>query len=160
MILVPALFTSANVLEIAAPEREWLKCQQAKIFCGNSYVEELCPSCLGGANFNGWEGLALPGPPCSYPCSSVSFLKTWLCVVLPVALLVSLPKAVLSRSLNVVSFFLAQKPCFAHNIFLFVSSSRYIHCVYCLFRLCNVFCWHNLVEPEWHWISVIVLMCC
>ena len=35
MKLVPALFISANVLEIAAPAREWLKRQRAKIFCGN-----------------------------------------------------------------------------------------------------------------------------
>jgi len=55
MKLVPALFRSANVLEIA---RELLKRQQAKIFCGNSYVAELRPLFGGGANFNGWEGLA------------------------------------------------------------------------------------------------------
>jgi len=41
MKFVPALFRSANVLEIAAPARELLKRQQAKIFCGNSYVAEL-----------------------------------------------------------------------------------------------------------------------
>jgi len=48
MKLVHALFRSASVLEIAAPAREWLKRQQAKIFCGNSYVAELRPACLGG----------------------------------------------------------------------------------------------------------------
>ena len=32
MKLVPALFRSANVLEIAAPAREWQKRQQAKFF--------------------------------------------------------------------------------------------------------------------------------
>jgi len=45
MKLVPALFRSANVLEIATPARE---CQQAKIFCGNSYVAELRWVCGGG----------------------------------------------------------------------------------------------------------------
>jgi len=56
MKFVPALFRSANVLEIAAPARELLKRQQAKIFCGNSYVAELYVRrfFLGGvANFSG-----------------------------------------------------------------------------------------------------------
>jgi len=48
MKLVPALLRSANVLEIAAPAREWLKREQAKIFHGNSYVADQRPSCLGG----------------------------------------------------------------------------------------------------------------
>jgi len=34
-----------------------------KFFYGNSYVAELRPSCLGGANFNGWEGLAPQATP-------------------------------------------------------------------------------------------------
>ena len=57
------LRNSANVLEIAAPAREWVKRQQAKIFCGNSYVAELRPSCLGD-NFNGLEGSAVPSRRC------------------------------------------------------------------------------------------------
>ena len=71
MKLVPALFRSANVLEIAGPAREWLKRQQAKLFCGNLYVAELRPSCWGGANFNGWEGLALPSPLVLAPARSI-----------------------------------------------------------------------------------------
>jgi len=68
MKLVPALFRSANVLEIAAPAREWLKRQQATIFCGNSYVAELRPLCLGGGLISMVGiGLSPPSRPCPRP---------------------------------------------------------------------------------------------
>lgn len=59
--------------------------------------------------------------------------------MLPVALLVSLPKAVLSRSLNVVSFFLAQKPCFAHNIFLILLVLPGIFIVFIAYFVCVMY---------------------
>jgi len=62
MKLVPALFKSANVLEIAAPVRECLKRQQAKIFCltrmWRSYVRRV------------WGGEALPSKSSQAPLSS------------------------------------------------------------------------------------------
>jgi len=59
---VPALFRSANLLEIAALACEWLKRQQAKIFSGNSYVAELRLSCLGGLISMVWKPPPLFSP--------------------------------------------------------------------------------------------------